>query len=68
MEVEEVPKYINKRVKYKSVGSFIDADYIFTAYILRKVGNKIFRQAELQDLKSQHSVLIVSLEEVMPIE
>ncbi len=67
MEVEEVPKYLNKRVHYKNERHFIDADYIFTAYTLRRINGKVFRQAELQDLKTQHSVLIVPLAEVMPI-
>lgn len=67
MEVEEVPKYLNRRVHYKNERHFIDADYIFTAYTLRRINGKVFRQAELQDLKTQHSVLIVPLAEVMPI-
>lgn len=67
MEVEEVSKYLNKRVHYKNERHFIDADYIFTAYTLRRINGKVFRQAELQDLKTQHSVLIVPLAEVMPI-
>ena len=67
MEVEEVPKYLNKRVHYKNERHFIDADYIFTAYTLRRINGKVFRQAELQDLKTQHSVLIVPLAEVIPI-
>lgn len=67
MEVEEVPKYLNNRVHYKNKRHFIDADYIFTAYTLRRINGKVFRQAELQDLKTQHSVLIVPLAEVMPI-
>lgn len=67
MEVEEVPKYLNKRVHYKNERHFIDTDYIFTAYTLRRINGKVFRQAELQDLKTQHSVLIVPLAEVIPI-
>lgn len=68
MEVEEVPKQLNRRVRYKNSRHFVDAEYIFTAYILRKSGNKAVRQAELQDIKSQRSVLIVPLEEVEAVE
>lgn len=67
MEVEEVPKYLNRRVHYKNERHFIDADYIFTAYTLRRINGKVFRQAELQDTRSQHSIIIVPLSEVLPI-
>lgn len=64
MEVKEVTQAINKRVHYVNNRRFVNADFIFTAYIYRKIGDKVLHQAELQDIKSQRSVLIVPLEDV----
>lgn len=69
MEVESVPRNINRIVKYNNPAHFIiNKEFLFAAYTIRKVKGKIFRQAELQDLMSQRSILIVNLEEVEEID
>lgn len=67
MKISDVPDMLGKRVHYTSSKMFIDADYIFTAYIVRIAKSKVFKQAELKDL-CENSVIIVPLEEVEIIE
>ena len=67
MDTSEVKGALGKRVHYTSTKLFIDTDYIFTAYIIRKAKGKVFRQAELKDL-CENSVIIVPLEEVEVID
>lgn len=68
MEVEDVSRCMNKSVRYTNARHFIDGEYLFTAYTIRKTGNKIFRQAELTDITGQSSIIIVPLEEVEVID
>lgn len=68
MKMEDVKGALGKRVHYASKKMFIDADYIFMAYILRVSDRgKVFHQAELKDL-CENSIIIVPLEEVEVIE
>lgn len=68
MKIEDVKGALGKRVHYVSKKMFIDADYIFVAYILRvSERGKVFHQAELKDL-CENSTIIVPLEEVEIIE
>ena len=65
MKIEDVKGALGKRVHYVSKKMFIDADYIFVAYILRvSERGKVFHQAEL----CENSTIIVPLEEVEIIE
>ena len=42
----------------------IGGKMLFTAYILRKQGNKKIYQAEVQNLKAPHEIYIVSLDDI----
>ena len=63
MTVQDVKKTLGKSVRYSNARLFIDAEYIFNAYILRLVNGKPVHQAELLDVY-QNSIVIVPLEEV----
>ena len=64
MELADVKKNLNKRVRVKTVRN-IDADYILTGCIIRRRENgQFFHQAEVQDLNNHRSVCIVRLEDV----
>ncbi len=64
MELADIKKNLNKRVRVKTVRN-IDADYILTGCIIRKKENgEFFHQAEVQDLNNHRSVCIVRLEDV----
>ena len=63
MEVSEVKANLNKRVHVSN--RHTDSDYIFTACIIRRrADGEYFYQAEVQDLKNNRAVLIVSLEDI----
>lgn len=68
MKIEEAKANLNKRVHYTDGGRNIDADYIFTGCTIRKSGTEFFYQAELQDIKSNRSIIICKLENVQPLE
>ena len=63
MTVQDVKRALGKSVHYRSKRLFIDAEYTFTAYILRLVNGKPVHQAELLDVY-QNSIVIVSLEDI----
>lgn len=63
MRLEDISSTMNRRVHYTDAHNFIDSEFIFTAYIVRKINGKVIRQAELKDIHSS-SVIIVPLEEV----
>ena len=63
MTIQDVKKTLGKSVRYRSERLFIDAEYIFNAYILRLVNGKPVHQAELLDVY-QNSIVIVSLEDI----
>jgi hypothetical protein len=62
MDVKSVKSTLNKHVKLKDS----NADYLFTAYIFRKGKSGFIHQAELQDVKSNNSIVIAKLEDVEP--
>ena len=68
MELVDVKKNLNKRVRVKTVMN-IDGDYILTGCTIRKRENgEFFHQAEVQDLNNHRSVCIVRLEDVKLLE
>ena len=66
MEIKEAKAHLNERVHFNA--RYIDADYIFTGCTIRKNEKGYFYQAELQDVKNNHSILICNLEDVEQIE
>lgn len=62
MKTGEIKSNLNKHVKLKDS----NADYLFTAYIFRKGKSGFIHQAELQDTKSNNSIVIAKLEDVEP--
>lgn len=65
MKPEEIKQNLNRRVRYISKKTGIDAEYIFTGAIFRKrKSGRFFYQAELQDTKNQNSVVIASIAEI----
>lgn len=63
MEVKEIIPNLNKRVKYKD-----SISYTFTGSTIKKDKyGKIYYTAELLD-KNKHSVLIVGLGDVEPLD
>jgi len=68
MKATEIKSNLNKRVRYINKQANIDTDYILTGAIFRKNDKEFYYQAELQDLKSNNSVIICSLEEIKAIE
>ena len=62
MEPKDVKSALNTHVKLKDS----NADYLFTAYTLRKGKKGFIHQAELQDVKCGHCVIISPLEDVEP--
>lgn len=67
MKIEEAKANLNKRVHYSARD--VDADFIFTGCTIRKNENGLFfYQAELQDVKNNHSIMICRLEDVQLLE
>ena len=65
MNISEVKAALGKRVRYKNDRLFCDADYILTGCIIRRSERgTFFYQAEIQDLRQQNSVSIVSLSDL----
>ena len=65
MDISEVKAALGKRVRYKNDRLFCDADYILTGCIIRRSERgTFFYQAEIQDLRQQNSVSIVSLNDI----
>jgi hypothetical protein len=65
MDISEVKAALGKRVRYKNDRLFCDADYILTGCIIRRSERgTFFYQAEIQDLRQQNSVSIVSLSDL----
>ena len=66
MRIEEAKKNLNKRVHFTARD--IDADFIFTGCTIRKNEKGFYYQAELQDIKNNHSIMICKLEDVQLLE
>lgn len=65
MKIEELKMRLGTKVKFKNEKvSPNEFDYILTAGIIRRNTNKFYYQAELQDAKAPHSVIICGLEEI----
>ena len=65
MKPEEIKQNLNRRVRYRSKKTGVDAEYTLTGAIFRRKANgKFFYQAELQDTKNKNSVVIASIAEV----
>lgn len=65
MKPEEIKPNLNRRVRYRSKKTGVDAEYTLTGAIFRRKANgKFFYQAELQDTKNQNSVVIASIAEI----
>lgn len=65
MDISEVKAALGKRVRYKNGRLFCDADYILTGCIIRRSERgTFFYQAEIQDLRQQNSVSVVSLSDL----
>ncbi len=60
MGIKDVKSNLNRHVKLKDK----DGDYVLSGYILRKGKKDFIHQAELQDLKCGHSIVIAPLENV----
>lgn len=58
MKIAEVKATLGRRVRYAG------ADYILTAYILRRGPKGFIHSGELRDLKAENSVLIARLEDI----
>lgn len=65
MKPEEIKDNLNKRVRLNSPN--ITADYILTGAIFRRGEKGFYYQAELQDLKTNRSIMICRLDEVEAI-
>lgn len=63
MKTTEIRNALGTKVHYKNERMFIDADYIFTAYVIRAVNGKAVEQAELTDL-CNNSIIIVPLSDI----
>lgn len=64
MDASEIKANLNKKVRYKNASSGLDADYILSGAIFRKGQRGYYYQAELQDIKSQRSIVICNLEDI----
>lgn len=64
MEIEEVKKNLNKKVRYGDYGG----EYLLTACILRKNAKGYYYQAELTDTRHGNSTVICKLGDVGVIE
>ena len=65
MDISEVKAALGKKVRYRNDRQFCDADYILTGCIIRlSERGTFFYQAEIQDLRQQNSVSIVSLSDL----
>lgn len=67
MKIEEIKRNLNKIVHYKDSRNNIDSDYLFTGCILRRGKNGFYYQAELQDMKSERTILICKLDDVQAV-
>lgn len=68
MKPDEIKSNLNKRVRCVNRQSGIDADYIFTGAIFRKDEKGFYYQAELQDTKSNRSILICKLDDIEAVK
>lgn len=66
MQPEQIRANLNRRVRYKSAKTGIDAEYMLTGAIFRRGARGFYYQAELQDIKQSKSVLICSLDDIEP--
>lgn len=65
MKPEEIKQNLNRRVRYRSKKTGVDAEYLFTGAIFRRnKKGRFFYQAELQDIKQQNSIIIASITEI----
>lgn len=67
MKAEEIKANLNKRVRFKSSRLGIDSEYKLTGAIFRKGEKGFFYQAEIQDLRTNNSIIICGLEDIEPI-
>lgn len=68
MKAEEIRANLNKRVRFKSEKLNIDTEYILSGAIFRRNNKGFFYQAELQDVKSNNSIIICNLDQIEAIE
>lgn len=68
MHAKEIKANLNKRVRFHSQKLGIDSEYILTGAIFRKGERGYFYQAELQDPRTNNSVLICKLEDIEEIK
>lgn len=64
MKAEEIRANLNRRVRYRSVRTGVNAEYMLTGAIFRMGENGFYYQAELTDLKTNKSILICSLNDI----
>lgn len=68
MKAEEIKANLNRRVRYRSVRTGVNAEYLLTGAIFRRGENGFYYQAELTDLKTNKSILICSLNDIEVIQ
>lgn len=68
MKAEEIRSNLNRRVRYRSVRTGVNAEYLLTGAIFRRGKNGFYYQAELTDLKTNKSILICSLNDIEVIQ
>ena len=68
MKAEEIRANLNRRVRYRSVRTGVNAEYLLTGAIFRRGKNGFYYQAELTDLKTKKSILICSLNDIEVIQ
>ena len=68
MKAEEIKSNLNKRVRFKNEKLNIDTEYILSGAIFRRNNKGFFYQAELQDVKSNNSIIICNLDQIEAIE
>lgn len=68
MKAEEIRANLNRRVRYRSVRTGVNAEYLLTGAIFRRGKNGFYYQAELTDLKTNKSILICSLNDIEVIQ
>lgn len=67
MKAEEIRANLNRRVRYRSTRTGINAEYMLTGAIFRRNEKGFYYQAELTDLKTNKSILICSLDDIEAI-
>ena len=68
MKAEEIKANLNRRVRYRSPRTGLDAEYLLTGAIFRRGKNGFYYQAELTDLKTNKSILICSMNDIEVIQ